>query len=460
MSRRVRAIRAPKIDAAALHAHLRATGASDGLDDLAQAASYGRYDLDRLLAALRGTKADRVVRSLVPNVARDLGMLLADQGREDDGALMLEALIRVLGVRSVGKEGRFVSVELKLDAGDATGLEYLLESRLIRRDDPAQGDLVTANALNPFFDDARDQEPWLAALNAMFAVDDAEAIAIREGDDAPFDRIHAESPTVDGPLVTVIMPTFEPDARIRTALESLIAQSHRNLQILVMDDASSPDAAARLDSWRSRDARIEVVHLPENNGPYLARNIAVSEHARGAYVTVHDDDDWSHPRKIERQVAHLEQNPDVVANMVNGVRASDDLVFGRVNGNPVWTQQALSSLMVRREVFDTIGYWDVVNRAGDSEFNDRIRSWTDARIPIVGRVPLMLYRMRWGSLSDREFRRGYMAPVRRAYFTAYRAWHQISRERGEVPYIPFDDRGARPFEAPADLVGPRSQNPS
>lgn len=453
--------------------YLRTNGITEGIDLLALAATRRRQRLEPFLGAIEdatsrrdsGEQLSALINTLDVPAARRLAILLADQGREGEALLILDALARVLGPQSLLKEGRFVLAELMVEAGHSAQLEEMFARLHIRRDDPAQAWLLAANACNPFSvgsPETRAIDAWCGTVNEMFAADRLEPIRIAPGDEAPFDRIMSGSARIvdDGPLVTVVIPTYAPGRRIATAIESLLGQSHRSLQIIIADDASPADAAADLDRWTERDSRIEVLHLPENGGPYLARNTAVSERARGIYVTVHDDDDWSHPRKIESQVAHLEASRKAVANMVNGVRASDQLSFGRVNGNPVWAQQALSSLMVRREVFDQIGYWDLVNRAADAEFNDRIRSWTRERIPVVGRVPLMFYRTRWGSLSDGEFRRGYMDPRRRWYFQSYRAWHEACRADGIRPFVPVDNRGMRAFSAPADFLGSRAKKES
>lgn len=451
-----------------LFAHLRVNGVTAGRDILALAASRGRYRLDGLLAAVTSPTSDSDVAELLSGFDRTSLLQLATLVAEQDGAeaspsgnQLLHALADRLGPQALLKEGRFRLLESLVAARQTEELDVLTTRFHIGRDNIAQPFLYAANAANPFgpvdSDRASREAAWLKAVNDLFAVDGLEPIGIAPGHEAPFDRILAgpSSLVAEGPLVTVVLPTYDPGDRIATALESLLAQSYRALQILVMDDGSPRAAAARLDGWAERDPRIQVVHLAENSGPYFARNIAVSRYAAGDFVTVHDDDDWSHPRKIELQVAHLQAQPSFVANMSNSVRASDALLFGRINGNPVWTQQTLWSLMVRRRVFDEIGYWDVLNRSADAEFNDRIRSWTGAKIPVVGRVPTAFYRVRWDSLSAGEFNRGYMDPRRRWYFQAYLHWHKSTLDDGGVPYLPADDRGVRPFSAPADLLGSR-----
>lgn len=458
--------------AGTLFAHLRVNGVTTGRDILALAASQGCYRADPLLAAItaRGEGADVCARrtllnSLDRSALLHLATLIADQDGtaavSPRGEHLLRAVADVLGPQAILKEGRFRLLELLVAAAQTEDLSALIRGFHIGRDNSAQRFLYAANAKNPFRMAeghlAPDVAGWLRAVNDMFAIDGLEPIGIAPGDEDPFDRIlgGASSVVADGPLVTVVVPTYNPGHRIATAIESLLAQSYRALQILVMDDASPPEVATHLDLWAERDPRIQVVHLAENNGPYLARNIAVSRHAAGDYVLIHDDDDWSHPRKIELQVAQLQAEPDFVANMANSVRASDDLRFGRINGNPVWTQQGLSTLMVRRGVFDQIGYWDVLNRSADAEFNDRIRSWSGTRIPVAGRVPTAFYRVRWDSLSAGEFNRGYMDSRRRWYFHSYLHWHKSALADGGVPYLPVDNRGARLFSAPADLLGSR-----
>lgn len=455
-----------------LFVHLRVNGVTAGRDVLALAASQGRYQEAALLAAIsaEGEVTDRAAqRALLESFDRTallhLATLIADQDGTAAVSLgerhLLRTVADLLGARAILKEGRFRLLELLVAAGQSDDLPALLKRFHIGRDDIAQPFLYAANANNPFRAVEDEREPkvagWLREVNDMFAIDGLEPIGIAPGDEDPFDRIlgGASSVVADGPLVTVVIPTYNPGYRIATAIESLLAQSYRALQILVVDDASPPEVAAQLDRWAERDPRIQVVHLAENNGPYLARNIAVSRHAAGDYVMIHDDDDWSHPRKIELQVAQLQAEPDFAANMAYSVRASGDLQFGRINGNPVWTQQGLSTLMVRRRVFDEIGYWDVLNRSADAEFNDRIRSWSGTRIPIAGRVPTAFYRVRWNSLSAGEFNRGYMDSRRRWYFHSYLHWHKSALADGGVPYLPVDNRGARPFSAPADLLGSR-----
>jgi len=110
----------------------------------------------------------------------------------------------------------------------------------------------------------------------------------------------------DGPLVSVLMTTFNTGERASAAIQSLLNQTYRNLEIVVVDDASQDDTPDLIATWARKDARVRLLRLPKNGGTFLAKNVGLTA-ARGDFVTCHDSDDWSHPLKIELQ-SHF-QNP-------------------------------------------------------------------------------------------------------------------------------------------------------
>ena len=438
-------------------------------DTIAYAATGGGHDAAGLIHLVKTLYAHpepsaskRFFEDLHAQPFLSFCLTFANQARTPqemfDATVLLEALLTWRDPATMRPVDRLILPELLAAHGRTEDLERWMGLLGVRRIDRAQPFLLRANAMNPF--DAGDEEAdsWLEHVNAAFDVDALEPIGIAPGPGAPFDRIVCAPSSLveDGPRVSIVVPTFEPGPRIETAVESLLAQSYQNLEILVMDDASSAESAERLDAWAARDSRIRVVHLPENLGSYKARNVAASEHATGEYLTVHDDDDWSHPRKIELQVAHLEAHPEIPANTSLLSRATDRLVFTRINDNPVFAQRNYSSLMVRRGVLDVIGFWDLVNRSADAEMIDRIQLWSGKRVPSVGSAPLSFLRERAASLTSGEIDRGYLDPRRRWYADAYRRWHASCSDRGVVPYIGPDNRQDRSFPAPANMLGSRS----
>ena len=174
-------------------------------------------------------------------------------------------------------------------------------------------------------------------------------------------------------LVSVIVPAFRAAGSLPTALRSLAAQSYPHLEIIVVDDASPDDTLAVAEAAAARDPRIRPVRAPRNGGAYAARNVGLGL-ARGAYVTTHDADDWSHPRKIEAQLRSFLADPEVMGNAVFWARARADMRF-----TTNWRLGAAilhlsySSLMLRREAADALGPWDEVRTGADSEYLWRLQ---------------------------------------------------------------------------------------
>ena len=105
--------------------------------------------------------------------------------------------------------------------------------------------------------------------------------SILQSTDGTFTGLHARSPEpIDGPLVTVIVPAFNAASTIANALTSLLAQSWRNLEIIVVDDASTDHTAEVVESIH--DQRITLLRQPTNLGAYAARNRALAA-ASGDY---------------------------------------------------------------------------------------------------------------------------------------------------------------------------------
>jgi glycosyltransferase involved in cell wall biosynthesis len=441
-------------------------------DVLARAASGHQHDAASLVTILKLALRDPrkgwardFLRGLQPRPAASLAKVLAQQGLyttdTEDALAIYRALVTAQGSSKLDRHNRLIYLELLAENGLVEELRLRAGQFDVSSVNAAHANLLPANAVNPFGGADEGEErlgEWLEHVNAVFRADGIEMIDVAPGTGPAMDRIRCQpaSTVPSGPKVTVIVPTFDPDERIVTAIESLVGQSYRNLEILIMDDFSPASSAAALDRWSERDPRIKVVHLPENRGSYKARNVAVADHATGEFITVHDDDDWSHPRKIERQVKHLLDHPQEPANMSMLSRATPDLVFTRINNNPLFIQPNFSSLMVRRSTFDTLGFWDVVNRSADAEMRDRIIAWSGHPVPTVGEAPMSFLRVRATSLTAGEIFKGYVDPRRMWYQRLSRASHARRNEAGESLWVGPDVRDERPFTAPIGLIGSKN----
>src|SRR5699024_12056646 len=114
------------------------------------------------------------------------------------------------------------------------------------------------------------------------------------------------------------------------AIRSLLEQTWKNLEIIVVNDASPSRYRSLYSELEQLDSRITVLHQEVNAGAYVARNSGL-RFATGEFVTTHDDDDWSHPDKIAIQVASLLEDQEIIATTSAHIRTTEDLVLRRVN---------------------------------------------------------------------------------------------------------------------------------
>ncbi len=97
--------------------------------------------------------------------------------------------------------------------------------------------------------------------------------------------------------------------RIETAVRSVLDQTFRDLELIVIDDGSTDATAAKLDRLAEADARLRVVH--QANTGLTRALIRGCELARGEFIARQDSDDWSHPQRIAEQVALLDADPGI-----------------------------------------------------------------------------------------------------------------------------------------------------
>lgn len=106
-------------------------------------------------------------------------------------------------------------------------------------------------------------------------------------------------------LISVIVPCYKVEAYLPKCVDSILAQTHRNLEIILVDDGS-PDASGEIaDSYAARDTRVRVIHK-QNGGLSSARNAGL-DIAAGEFVAFVDSDDWIEPDSCEVMLAAAEK---------------------------------------------------------------------------------------------------------------------------------------------------------
>jgi len=112
------------------------------------------------------------------------------------------------------------------------------------------------------------------------------------------------------PKVSVVMPVYNCEDLIAPTVRSVLAQTEKDFELVVMDDGSTDGTLNVLRRLAREDRRIQLHTQPNSGLPAIARNAALS-HASGQYICFLDGDDLYHPDKLKRQLSVFEQYPDV-----------------------------------------------------------------------------------------------------------------------------------------------------
>ncbi|MDN5745489.1 MAG: glycosyltransferase, partial [Nocardioidaceae bacterium] len=366
-----------------------------------------------------------------------LGQVLALSTDADGGrrglALLDEAVARE-GLQSLSSRGIALWADLLLRSGRDAELRSLLDERPADLSDldrwKLRTDLVNPHRTSWDEDEAstapavtgQAEQEWLQTFNEVHSRSELEPIRLRpaQAGENPYQRLEAlATESVDGDPVTVVMSAFRPDADLRLAVRGVLQQSWRNIELLIVDDGSPPGSEALLEEVESMDHRVRVVRRERNQGTYEARNLAMSV-ARGRWMTFQDSDDWTHPRRVERQVRHLQESPSVLANRTRTLRAYPDMTMTFPGYAPERVNSS-SLLFDLREVAKVVGEFDSTRKAGDTEFPERLLAVRPGSVrDLTHPAPLAITQLRAGSLSRNQMLPGWSRWDRLAYRDSYR----------------------------------------
>lgn len=125
------------------------------------------------------------------------------------------------------------------------------------------------------------------------------------------------------PRITVIVPVYNMEPYLLRCLDSIAAQTWPDMEVIVVDDASTDESGRLCDAYAVRDPRFEVVHLPDNQGLSAARNAGVCR-AGGEYVSFVDADDIVEPDLLDKLYKSLEEtSADISICAAYGIGGAD-----------------------------------------------------------------------------------------------------------------------------------------
>jgi glycosyltransferase involved in cell wall biosynthesis len=219
--------------------------------------------------------------------------------------------------------------------------------------------------------------------------------------------------------VSVVLPVFNVERYVAASIQSVLAQTYADFELLVVDDGSTDSSLSLCQQFT--DPRVRIIRQ-ENRGLAGARNTGI-RHAQGEYIALLDSDDLFAPEKLQRHVEHLDRSPAVGISFSRSAFINDDgqplgyYQMPKLKGittpdilcrNPIGNG---SAPVIRRQVFQEIGtqqdrYGVIEDFFFDDSFrqSEDIECWLRMAIQTSWRFegipePLTLYRVNAGGLS-------------------------------------------------------------
>lgn len=184
----------------------------------------------------------------------------------------------------------------------------------------------------------------------------------------------------NNPLVSILMTVYNREAYLADAIESVIASSYSNWELIIVDDVSSDNSLKIARAFEEKDNRINVYVNENNLGDYPNRNKAAS-YGKGKYIKYIDADDMIYPYGLEQLVFYMEQFPGAGYGLCSLDQDkfriypfeldSRNAYYRNYFEQPLFHKAPLSSI-IRRTAFNKVGGFANVRHYGDFEFWHRI----------------------------------------------------------------------------------------
>jgi glycosyltransferase involved in cell wall biosynthesis len=222
---------------------------------------------------------------------------------------------------------------------------------------------------------------------------------------------------VTSPTISVVMPAYNSEKYIGRAIESILNQTHRDLELIIGEDRSTDSTWDIINEFAARDPRIKVFRNEKNSGSATTINHAVAL-ATAPVIAAMDSDDVSVPYRLERQfellraqpeiaivgsyVSHINDHEEVLSLSKTGPASVSEFEDLRSRGEP--TMVFGGTAMFEKRRFEALGGFDASLRAAaDIEFCDRM-----SQVGPVVAIPeaLVLYRVYGTSNVMIRFREG------------------------------------------------------
>lgn len=176
---------------------------------------------------------------------------------------------------------------------------------------------------------------------------------------------------INQPQVSVVIATRDNDKTIEKCITSLLNQSHKNLEIVIVNDGSKDLTGSILEAAQKNHENIKVITNLEPVGTSLARNEGINV-CTSSFITFQDGDDYSHKHRIKKQLKPLLKNKKIQMSLCSYVRVDAHNRILCINGRRV--RRCIISMLSRVEVLHEAGLFKNINLGEDSCLYERVKT--------------------------------------------------------------------------------------
>jgi glycosyltransferase involved in cell wall biosynthesis len=171
-------------------------------------------------------------------------------------------------------------------------------------------------------------------------------------------------------LVSVLMPVYNAGEFLRPALQSIVGQTYKNIEVIIVDDGSTDGCIDTISDLVKGNENVKLISK-ENGGKSSALNIALDQ-ASGDFYVIQDSDDLSYPYRIERQLKCMQDNPELAAVFVG-----HDLILNGKRFAPKFEQKSVEDCKEQSKLLQMPGHDAVLmcrmSMVGDMRYDEQLR---------------------------------------------------------------------------------------
>lgn len=173
-------------------------------------------------------------------------------------------------------------------------------------------------------------------------------------------------------LISIIVPVYKAEKYLSNCIDSILAQSYQNIQIILIDDGSPDSCPSICDRYAENEERIKVIHQT-NQGVSISRNIGINMAKESSYIGFVDSDDWIEPNMFETLLALIKRYEAQIAMCGYTLNSDTDILDDDVDGEGVYTNIEALEHIIKAGKFN--GF--LCNKLFKSSFFDDIKLQED-----------------------------------------------------------------------------------